>query len=100
MEGEMLHAAKQNDAADNALKSEPRSLNRIVFDEEQLFREVKDWAFLLANRLWETTPIEGQEQDALGRVAGELLSIGHKLDALFEELFEINRQARRKGVQS
>lgn len=69
-----------------------RSLHDIVFDEEDLFREVKDWAFLLADRLWQKTPIDGgQEQEALGRVAGQLLGAGNKLDALFDELFELGR---------
>jgi hypothetical protein len=71
----------------------PRSLFDIVYSDEQLFREVKDWAFLLATRLWENDPIEGQEQEALGRVAGELLSVGNKLDALFEELFKLGAES-------
>ena len=66
-------------------------MHDIVYTEEQLFREVKDWAYLLANRLAENSPICGQEQDALGRVAWELHAVGDKLDALFEELFALGK---------
>ncbi len=78
-------------AAANKTTLPPRTLREIVLNEEGVFREVTDRAWILHDRLSEVRPIEGQEQVSLSRLAGDLLSLGHQLNDLFEELFEVGK---------
>ena len=75
-----------------------RSVRDVLFDDENTFREVKDWAWILNQRLNETEPISDEELRALGRVAAHLFEVGVKLDELFDEMFHAHVAERKRAA--